>query len=343
MNSENVPKNIPFAKNGEYVHTPVLLNECLEILKPSGTCDWMVDCTLGEGGHSEAFLKKYTSLNIIGIDADSVIIERAKSRLKPFGNRMHFYNGWFNDFFRVYPADYPKPKVILFDLGVSVFHYNVSGRGFSFSSNDLLDMRLDTNNQSVNAANIINESSEAELIKILRVYAQERYARRITKAIIATRVKNKIERASDLANLIYKVVPEKERHKNTHPATKTFMALRIAVNNELGNIKEALHNAFNNLEVGGRLGVITFHSLEDKIVKNYFRNLGRACICPPNVPQCTCGGTPAAKVLTKKAILPADNEVAVNAPSRSAQLRVVEKFHDAINYHLLNVDDGVVI
>lgn len=326
-----------------YVHTPVLLNECLEMLNPDCDGVWMVDSTLGEGGHSEAFLKRYPTLNIIGIDADSLIMERAKIRLKPFGERMHFYNGWFNDFYRAYPADYPAPNVILFDLGVSVFHYTVSGRGFSFSSDELLDMRLDTDNQSVNAATIINESSGDELIRILQTYAQERYARRIVKAIIAARAVRRIDKASDLAKIVYDTVPEKERHGHSHPATKTFMALRIAVNNELGNIKEALHNAFNNLVPGGRIGVITFHSLEDRIVKNYFRNLGRACVCPPNVAQCSCGGAPAAKVLTKKAILPADNEVAANAPSRSAQLRVVEKYHDAMSYHLLNVDDGVVV
>lgn len=326
----------------EIVHTPVLLEPCLKWLSPIGekyeNSAWMVDSTLGEGGHSNAFLSNFPSLNVIGIDADSVIQARAKERLAPFGDRMHFYNGWFNDFYASYPAEYPKPDLILFDLGISVFHYERSGRGFSFRYDEPLDMRLDPNSEKESAADIVNGMKEEELANLIYLYGEEKLSRRIARAIVQARDKARIDSSKALADVIFDAVPANYRYGAIHPATRTFQALRIAVNSELRHIPEALHNAFNLLNVGGKLGVITFHSLEDRIVKNYFRNLGKECVCPPEVAVCRCGGRKCAEVLTKKPVGPTEQEVEINSPSRSAKLRVVQKIKDATEYHLFGVE-----
>ena len=175
----------------EIVHTPVLLQPCLDWLSPIGEsfekdC-WMVDSTLGEGGHSNAFLSKFNSLNIIGIDADSVIQARARERLSVFGDRMHFYNGWFNDFYESYPAQYPKPNLILFDLGISVFHYEKSGRGFSFRYDEPLDMRLDPNSEKESAADLVNDMREEELANLIYLYGEEKFSRQIARNIVNKR------------------------------------------------------------------------------------------------------------------------------------------------------------
>lgn len=326
----------------EIVHTPVLLKPCLEYLSPVGEpyekSAWMVDSTLGEGGHSNAFLSTFSSLNIIGIDADSVIQSRAKERLAPYGDRMHFYNGWFNDFYASYPAEFPKPDLILFDLGISVFHYERSGRGFSFRYDEPLDMRLDPNSEKESAADIVNGMNEEALANLIYLYGEEKLSRRIARAVVEARNGGKIESSKVLAEIIFNAVPANYRYGQIHPATRTFQALRIAVNSELRHIPDALHNAFNNLNVGGKLGVITFHSLEDRIVKNYFRNLGKKCVCPLEVSSCRCGGEPCAEILTRKPIGPTDEEIRENSPSRSAKLRVVKKLRDATKYHLWGVE-----
>ncbi len=326
----------------EIVHTPVLLKSCLEYLSPVGEpyekSAWMADSTLGEGGHSNAFLSAFSSLNIIGIDADSVIQSRAKERLAPYGGRMHFYNGWFNDFYASYPAEFPKPDLILFDLGISVFHYERSGRGFSFRYDEPLDMRLDPNSEKKSAADIVNGMNEEELANLIYLYGEEKLSRRIARAVVEARNGGKIESSKVLAEIIFNAVPANYRYGQIHPATRTFQALRIAVNSELRHIPDALHNAFNNLNVGGKLGVITFHSLEDRIVKNYFRNLGKKCVCPPEVSSCRCGGEPCAEILTRKPVGPTDEEIRENSPSRSAKLRVVRKLRDATKYHLWGVE-----
>lgn len=326
----------------EVIHTPVLLKPCLEYLSPAGepyeNSAWMVDSTLGEGGHSNAFLSKFPSLNVIGIDADSVIQSRARERLAPYGDRMHFYNGWFNDFYASYPAEFPKPDLILFDLGISVFHYERSGRGFSFRHDEPLDMRLDPNSEKESAADIVNGMNEDELANLIYLYGEEKLSRRIARAIVEARNGGKIESSKVLAEIIFNAVPANYRYGQIHPATRTFQALRIAVNSELRHIPDALHNAFNNLNVGGKLGVITFHSLEDRIVKNYFRNLGKKCVCPPEISSCRCGGIPCAEILTRKPVGPSDEEIKENSPSRSAKLRVVRKLRDATEYHLWGVE-----
>lgn len=315
----------------EIIHTPVLLQETLRYLSPVGepfeNSAVMIDSTLGEGGHSEAFLTKFNNLRIIGLDADSKIQARAKERLACFGDRMTFRNVWFNDFYADYPEELPHPDVILFDLGISVFHYERSGRGFSFRYDEPLDMRLDPSaGDSVEV--LVNTMREGELADVIFQYGEERYSRRIAKAIVQARQLSRITSSKVLADIIYSAVPAQYRHGNIHPATKTFQALRIAVNGELDRLPRALNSAFDCLNVGGKMGVITFHSLEDRIVKNTFRDWGKQCTCPPEQPICTCGGKPRAELLTHKPVAPTDEEVSENSPSRSAKLRVIRKLRE---------------
>ena len=324
----------------EIVHTPVLLNECLELLSPVGEPfekhALMIDSTLGEGGHTSNFLKTYPSLNIIGLDADSVIQARAKERLAEFGDRVHFYNGWFNDFYKNYPDEYEKPDIILFDLGISVFHYEKSHRGFSFRYDEKLDMRLNANSEQ-SAADLVNDLPEEKLANLIYLYGEEKLSRRIAKAIVEARAGGRIESSKALAEIIWNAVPANYRYGNIHPATRTFQALRIAVNSELKRLPHALQDAFRDLKVGGKMGVITFHSLEDRIVKNYFRNLGKKCVCPPEVAICRCGGEQCAELITRKPVAPTAEEVKTNSPSRSAKLRVIRKLKDDTEYHLEGV------
>lgn len=325
----------------EIVHTPVLLNECLEYLSPVGepfeNHALMIDSTLGEGGHTYNFLKKYPSLSIVGLDADRVIQARAKERLAEFGERVHFFNGWFQDFYAAYPSEYNRPDIILFDLGISVFHYEKSMRGFSFRYDEKLDMRLNAESE-VSAADLVNDLPEEKLADLIYLYGEEKLSRRIAKAVVDARAGGRIESSKALAEIIWNAVPANYRYGNIHPATRTFQALRIAVNGELKRLPMALHNAFNCLNIGGKMGVITFHSLEDRIVKNYFRNLGKQCVCPPEVAVCRCGGKQCAELITRKPVAPTEEEVKTNSPSRSAKLRVIRKLKDDTEFHL----EGVV-
>ena len=324
----------------EIVHTPVLLNECLDYLSPIGESfeknALMIDSTLGEGGHSFNFLSKFENLKIVGLDADKVIQAKAKERLSCFGQRMNFFNGWFNDFYANYPSEYEKPDLILFDLGISVFHYEKSDRGFSFRYDEKLDMRLNAESEK-SAADLVNELSETELADMIYLYGEEKLSRRIAKAIVDARSGGKIESSKALAEIIWNCVPANYRYGQIHPATRTFQALRIAVNGELKRLPKALSDAFACLKPGGKMGVITFHSLEDRIVKNYFRNLGKQCVCPPEVAVCRCGGSECAEILTRKQICPTEEEIKANSPSRSAKLRVIRKIKDATEFHSIGV------
>ena len=324
----------------EIVHTPVLLNECLDYLSPIGESfeknALMIDSTLGEGGHSFNFLSKYENLKIVGLDADKVIQAKARERLACFGERMNFFNGWFNDFYANYPSEYEKPDLILFDLGISVFHYEKSDRGFSFRYDEKLDMRLNAESEK-SAADLVNELSETELADMIYLYGEEKLSRRIAKAIVDARSGGKIESSKALAEIIWNCVPANYRYGQIHPATRTFQALRIAVNGELKRLPKALSDAFACLKPGGKMGVITFHSLEDRIVKNYFRNLGKQCVCPPEVAVCRCGGSECAELLTRKPICPTEEEIKANSPSRSAKLRVIRKIKDATEFHSIGV------
>jgi len=310
-----------------YAHTPVLLDESMELLRPRENSELMIDANTGEAGHSFAFLSRFPELKIIAIDADRDILEIAKKRLSEFADRVHYYCGWSDNFFADYPSEFKRPDSILFDLGVSFYHYKVSGKGFTFEKDEYLDMRIDTSS-GVTAADLIARLPEKELADLIYNNAEEKYSRRIASLIVNERQKSTITTTSALADLVYRAVPASYRHGNIHPATRTFQALRIAVNGELTRLPSLLEAAFRVLEPGGRLGVISFHSLEDRIVKNFFREMNKNCTCPENAPVCKCSGRRSVNLLTKKGVTPGKDEIERNPPSRSARLRVLEKVLD---------------
>lgn len=310
--------------NVQYVHTPVLLEETIQYLAPKSDNALMIDATLGEGGHSFAFLSRFPTLRIVGVDADKAILEVARQRLSAFGDRIHFYSGWSHTFFAEYPTEIKRPDIILIDLGISLFHYEKSGKGFSFRKGEILDMRLDPE-FGPSAAELVMGLSERDLADLIYQNGEERFSRRIAHAITEERSRSRIETADALASIIERAVPASYRYGPIHPATRTFQALRIAVNGELSRLESLLDSALHVLENGGRLGVITFHSLEDRIVKNFFREKNKDCTCPPEAPICTCRGQRIVSLVTKKPLNPTENEIRENPPSRSAKLRVVEK------------------
>jgi 16S rRNA (cytosine1402-N4)-methyltransferase len=293
----------------EIVHSPVLLKETLDLLCPS---ELMVDATLGEGGHSYAFLERFPELRIIGLDADKDIQGIARERLKGFGDRMEFRNVWSHDFFA---ATDEEPDAILMDLGISSYHYEKGERGFSFLKDESLDMRLDPN-RNAPASEILNKLSEKDLADLLYYNAEERYSRRIARNIVEERSRAKILSTKVLADIVFRSVPVQYRYGAVHPATKTFQALRIAVNGELERLPELLENAFKSLKFGGRMGVISFHSLEDRIVKRFFREKEKS------TPIHKKGEQGELKFNVKKGIAPSDEEIRCNPRSRSARLRI---------------------
>lgn len=306
----------------EYIHRPVLAQEVLEQLVPVGPDPLLIDCTLGEGGHSALFLEQYPDLRVIGLDRDPTIMEKARRRLEQYSDRFTAVNTWFDDFLASY--DGPPPNLILLDLGISVYHYEESGRGFSFGKDEQLDMRLDPF-APISVATIVNTFGEQQIADIIYRYGEERYSRRIAAAIVRYRQEEKISKSDELARIIRDAVPASYRYGRIHPATRSFQALRIAVNRELERIVPAVDRAIDLLKTGGRVGVISFHSLEDRPVKHLFRARADGCVCPPGAPRCTCGGKPAIKIITKKPIVPTETECRENPPSRSAKLRVAEK------------------
>ena len=311
----------------DIVHRPVLKKEVLELFVPAKADALFIDCTVGEGGHSESFLKRYPNLKLVGLDADKRILEVAKERLAGFGERVRLFNTWFNVFFREYPLGGERPDLILFDLGISVYHYEKSGRGFSFRKDEPLDMRLEEDLE-ITAGDIVNTYPEEELANLIYAYGEERYSRRIARAVLRERAKAPVQTTKQLADIIWHSVPPDYRYGRIHPGTRTFQALRIAVNGELVRLEHVLDNALKILDVGGRLGVISFHSLEDRIVKRFFQEKNKSCSCPPEWPICKCGGQRIVRILTRKPVRPGQEEVDVNPPSRSARFRVVEKLVD---------------
>ena len=307
------------------VHVPVLPEQVLHYLAPRGKNELLIDATLGEGGHSYEFLSRFRDLSVVGVDADPVIQAVAKERLAEFGGRMRFYTGWSQDFFAAYPSDLERPDTVLMDLGVSLYHYEKSGRGFSFSAGEKLDMRLDAS-QGISAAEFLAQRPEKEIADILYKNAGERYSRRIAGAIVLERRRGAISTAAALSELVKRAVPASYRHGPVHPATRTFMALRIAVNGELERLPELLELALKVLKPGGRLGVISFHSGEDRIVKRFFKEKNKSCVCPPEQAVCGCSGLRSVNILTPKGVTADEDEIKRNPPSRSARLRVAEKY-----------------
>lgn len=308
------------------IHVPVLLEETLRVLG-DGEPRLLLDCTLGEGGHSKAFLERFPDLRVIGLDADPDAQARARERLAGFGQRVEFVGGYFDEYLEKDAGEERRPDIVLMDLGISMFHYELSSRGFSFRRDEALDMRLDPRSGE-SASDILAGRREEELADIIYRYGEERYSRRIARAIVAVRSRGRIGTAKALADLVWGAVPPEARRGRLHPATRTFQALRIAVNDELGRLGRGLSGAARRLKVGGRLGVISFHSLEDGMVKRAFRELCRACVCPPEIARCQCGGMSSFESLTGKPVSAGEAELAANPPSRSAKLRAVRKLRE---------------
>ena len=305
------------------VHEPVLLKETLELLVPPSGGGLFVDATLGEGGHTAAFLQRYPQISVIGVDADPAIMARARERLEVFGGRVRLVNAWYGTFFADYSEE-TAPNLVLMDLGVSRFHFEAAGRGFSFDRDESLDMRLSPDLPTT-AADIVNTAEAAELADILFTYGEERFARPIVSRLVRERRREPITSSARLAAVVAAAVPAERRHGRTHPATRTFQALRIAVNRELEQVETGVREAARVLAPEGRIGVITFHSLEDRIVKRIFKEKSRDCTCPPEWPICQCGGKAELRLVTPRPVTASEEEVSRNPASRSAKLRVAHK------------------
>ncbi len=305
------------------VHTPVLLDEVISLLGPDSEVSTLIDGTIGEGGHAEYFLSKFPGLFLIGIDRDLKILEKAHERLKPYEKRIQLINGRFSHIFSNYDSYTDrKPNIIFLDLGISRYHFEESGLGFSFLRDEPLDMRLDRD-LKLDASYIVNNFSGRELVKIFFDYGEERFARRIAGKIAAARKDKKITTSGELAEIVRRSVPPDYRHRRIHPATKIFQALRIAVNNELEELKEGLPQACSILQPGGRIGIISFHSLEDRIVKHFYKEMAGNSLNGREMPNSQSRAE--FKIITKKPVRPGEAEVQRNPASRSALFRVMRK------------------
>ena len=308
----------------EFHHTTVLLNEMIDsvLTDPHGI---YVDCTLGGGGHSFALSKRLADDGLlIGIDQDQEAIDAAGERLKNTKCRHLFVRDNFSHMDSILDSlGIDKVDGFIFDLGVSSHQLDDGERGFSYMNNGKLDMRMDQRNP-LTAYEIVNTYEEEDLARIIKEYGEERWAKRIAKFIVEFRAKKPIETTEDLVTVIKAAIPAHARRNGPHPAKRTFQAIRIEVNNELGILKDTMEACVNHLKVGGRLGVITFQSLEDRIIKRTFREMERDCICPPDLPVCVCHHHRTVKSFGKP-IKPSEKEVEENPRARSAVLRVVER------------------
>ena len=307
-----------------FEHVPVLFNETMEYLAPVKGGIY-VDGTLGGAGHSYQIAKSIMPEGVlIGIDQDENAIKASSQRLAEFGERVIIVRDNFKNIKRIVKdCGYDKVDGILLDIGVSSHQIDEDERGFSYMHDGPLDMRMDRT-QSIKAEDIINDSPFAELKRIIKDYGEEKWADRIAKFICEERNSSRIQTTYQLVDVIKKAIPAAARREGGHPAKRTFQAFRIAVNDELEVLKKALVDSVDVLKPGGRLAVITFHSLEDRIVKNTFNELEKPCTCPPQIPVCMCGKKPVVKVLTRKPITAAEEELSVNSRSKSAKLRVAQ-------------------
>ena len=312
-------------KIGNDYHIPVLYYETLDnlVINPDGI---YIDCTLGGGSHSEGILERLSDKGLlISIDQDSNAIEYSKKRLEKFGSKWKVFKGNFENIDTIaYMAGIDKVDGILMDIGVSSKQLDDPERGFSYRYDVKLDMRMNIE-QKISAYDVVNTYSEEQLSKIIFEYGEERYARKIAKLIVEERKSFPIEKTSDLIALIKRAYPERS---SKHPAKKTFQAIRIEVNRELEVLENAMSKATELLKVSGRLAIITFHSLEDRIVKNKFKDLATACKCPKDIPICVCGGVKKFEIITKKPIIPVDDELKNNNRAHSSKLRILERILD---------------
>ncbi|MCH5584034.1 16S rRNA (cytosine(1402)-N(4))-methyltransferase RsmH [Shimazuella sp. AN120528] len=308
-----------------FQHITVLLNESVDALniKSDGV---YVDCTLGGAGHSSLIVKRLgPNGTLIGLDQDNRALEAAKQKISQASCRVILHKANFQHVKEVVKS-YGIDQVdgVLFDLGVSSPQLDEGERGFSYHEDAPLDMRMDQE-QELTAYQVVNQYSEEELSRILFQYGEEKFSRRISHHIVQHRMHKPIERTAELAEIIKEAIPAATRRKGPHPARRSFQAIRIAVNNELGVFEEALQQVVPLLRKGGRVAVISFHSLEDRICKHFFQEQAVGCICPKHFPVCVCDHKPALTIITRKPIVPTNDEIEVNARARSAKLRVAEK------------------
>ncbi len=309
----------------DFKHISVLLDETIDGLNinPDGI---YVDGTLGGGGHSYHICQKLSSKGrLIGIDQDGEALQAAKERLKEFEDKITLVRSNYCEIDTILKdLNVPKVDGIILDLGVSSYQLDNLERGFSYKSDAPLDMRMDQR-QVITAADVVNEYSENELFKIIRDYGEDKFAKNIAKHICLARNEKPIETTGELSEIIKRAIPMKIQAKGGHPAKKTFQAIRIEVNRELTVLKESVDTMIEHLNPNGRICIITFHSLEDRIVKTKFRENENPCTCPPNFPVCVCGNVSKGKVITRKPIIPTEEEIEVNKRAKSSKLRIFER------------------
>lgn len=308
----------------EFKHISVLLKECIDALniKEDGI---YVDCTLGGAGHSSEIIKKLSSKGtLIGIDQDTDALKAAKERLKEYENVIYVHDNFHNIEEILKNLGIDKVDGILMDLGVSSYQLDAGERGFSYMHDGALDMRMDRDSD-FSAYDIVNGYSKEQLYKIIKEYGEEKFAKRVADFIVDRRSPKPIETTFELVDIIKAAIPAKARREGPHPAKRTFQAIRIEVNRELAILNKAIEDGVEHLNENGRMGIITFHSLEDRIVKVKFKELENPCKCPRDFPMCVCNKKPKVKVLTRKPIDPSEEELEINPRSRSAKLRCVEK------------------
>ncbi|MFI3209822.1 MAG: 16S rRNA (cytosine(1402)-N(4))-methyltransferase RsmH [Peptostreptococcaceae bacterium] len=309
----------------EFHHVSVLFDECIENLNinPDGV---YVDCTMGGAGHSKEIVKRLSSKGLfIGFDQDKNAIATATERLKDYSDRVKFVHSNFENIKEeLLKLGIEKIDGVLADLGVSSHQLDEADRGFSYMQDAPLDMRMDVRCE-FSAYDVVNTYSEQELAKIIKDYGEDNWAKRIAKFIVEKRNEKEIETTGELVDIIKGAIPKKARLDGPHPAKRTFQAIRIEVNNELGVITKMIEDAVSMMNEGGRVCIITFHSLEDRIVKNAYKELALDCICPSYIPICQCDKESLVKVITRKPIIPTDLEIEENPRSRSAKLRVCER------------------
>ena len=308
----------------EFKHVSVLLNECLDALniKDDGI---YVDCTLGGAGHSSHILQRLSKDGLlVGIDQDTDALKAAGERLKEYENKKLVHNNFHNIDSILEELEIPKVDGILMDLGVSSYQLDEGERGFSYMQDAPLDMRMNRENE-FSAYEIVNTYSEEELYRIIKEYGEEKFAKRIASFIVKNREEKNIETTLELVEIIKAAIPAKARREGPHPAKRTFQAIRIEVNKELEIISKTILDGVKKLNKGGRMAIITFHSLEDRIVKNTFKELANPCTCPSEFPVCVCNRKPEVKLISRKPIEASKEELEFNPRSRSAKLRIIEK------------------
>ncbi|TME22719.1 MAG: 16S rRNA (cytosine(1402)-N(4))-methyltransferase RsmH [Chloroflexi bacterium] len=303
-------------------HVPALSQEVIELLQPQQGAV-AIDCTLGQAGHARQILERITpGGRLLGIDRDPSAVQAGRDSLAQFGDAVVVVHGRFSELGAIATeSGFSPADLVLFDFGLSSTQIDDPSRGFSFRADGPLDMRMDPDS-TLTAAKIVNEYDSAEIERILRQYGEERWARRIAEFIVARRP---LRTTRDLAQAVEAAIPRRAWPRDINVATRTFQGLRIAVNDELGEIEQGLRAALLTLKPGGRMATISFHSLEDRLVKSFFNVESKDCICPPQQPVCTCGHRAALRIVTRHPVRPSDQEVAANPRARSARLRVAEK------------------